>query len=140
MIVTTLWLMEGQPAAPAAGFGDVTAGSWYEGAVNWAADKKIVTGYSGEAFGPNDNVTREQLVVILYRYAQFKGLDVSAGQDTNLLSYGDVESISAWATEAMTWACGTGVLTGNPDGTLAPKANATRAEVATMLLRFDGLN
>ena len=114
-------------------------GLWYTEAVRWAAKNGIANGYSESAFGPEDNVSREQLVTILHRYAQFKGIDVSVGEDTNILSYTDAFSVSGWAMAAMQWACGAGILNGKGDGTLAPADNASRAEVATMLMRFDAL-
>ena len=129
--------MEGSPATDGANsFEDVPAGQWYTNAVNWAEENKIVTGYSADQFGPMDSVTREQLAAILYRYAQFKGQDVSAGEDTNILSYDDAFSVSGWAMSAMQWAVGSGILNGRTDSTLVPGGNATRAEVATMLMRF----
>ena len=76
-----------------------------------------------------------QLATMLYRYAQLKGCDVSAGENTNLLSYADASSVSGYAMEAMQWACGAGII-GGKDGLLAPAGSATRAEVATMLMRF----
>ena len=141
MIVTMLWRMEGSPAAEGTvSFKDVPGGQWYTGAVNWAEANKIVTGYSADAFGPMDSVTREQLAAILYRYAQYKDLDVSVGEDTNILSYDDAFSVSSWAMSAMQWAVGSGILNGRTESTLVPGGNATRAEVATMLMRYDGLN
>ena len=100
-MVTILWRLEGSPAAAkSVGFGDVASGSWYGDAVNWAQSCGIVEGADG-LFRPNDPVTREQLVTMLYRYAQLKGYDVSEGKNTSLTSYGDSASVSPWAVEAM---------------------------------------
>ena len=88
--------------------------------------------------GLDQNLTREQLATMLYRYAQYKGYDVSVGENTNILSYSDVSSVSEYAMEAMQWACGAGII-GGKDGMLDPAGNATRAEVATMLMRFVAL-
>ena len=85
--------------------------------------------------GLDQNLTREQLATMLYRYAQLKGYDVSVGENTNILSYADASSVSSYAMEAMQWACGAGII-GGKDGLLAPAGSATRAEVATMLMRF----
>ena len=140
MIVTMLWRMEGEPVVNyAMAFADVPADTWYTEAVRWAASNQIVSGYSAKAFGPADHVSREQLAAILFRFAQFKNMDVSVGKDTNILSYDDAASVSGWAMEAMQWACGAGIINGKTADTLAPKSNASRAEVATMLMRFDGL-
>ena len=79
---------------------------------------------------------REQLAVMLYRYAQSRGDDVSIGADTNILSYNDAQEISEWAIPAMQWSCGAGIINGTSDTTLDPKGSATRAQVAAMLMRF----
>ncbi|MDL2274343.1 S-layer homology domain-containing protein, partial [Oscillospiraceae bacterium OttesenSCG-928-G22] len=117
-------------------FADVVQDSYYEKAVGWAAKNEIVGGYGEGFFGPDDNVTREQFATILYRYAKFKGIDVSVGEDTNILSFGDAMDVSEYAVAAMQWACGDGVITGKPGGLLDPKGSATRAEAAAMLHRF----
>ena len=135
MIVTILWRMEGQPEAKsAAQFSDVTAGAYYDKAVVWASEKGIVNGY-GATFGPNDNITREQFATILFRYAQYKGYDVSVGEDTNILSYADAFSVSEYAIPAMQWACGAGLINGIGD-TLQPAGVASRAQAAAILHRF----
>ena len=129
--------LEGSPEAKsAASFRDVPTGEWFADSVNWAAANRIVTGYDGETFGPLDSVTREQLVTILYHYAQAKGMDVSVGEDTNILSYDDAFSVSEWAVPAMQWACGAGILNGRTESTLVPNGTATRAETAVILQRF----
>ena len=146
MLATMLWRLEGSPAYDAASaFKDVNSALWYGKAVGWATDAGIITGYddpagAGRLFGPNRSATREQLAVMLYRYAQYKKLDVSVGEDTNILSYEDALSVGSWAMPAMQWACGAGIIGGvDRHGTmyLLPNITATRAVVATMLMRFD---
>lgn len=136
MIVTVLYRLENQPSTSAASFTDVDSGAYYANAVAWANANGIVSGYGSGKFGPNDKVTREQLAAILYRYAQYKKYDVSVGEDTNILSYNDAQSISTYAIPAIQWACGAGVVTGKSGSKLDSKGNATRAEVAAMLMRF----
>ena len=135
MIVTILWRLEGQPETDATlSFTDVESGVWYTDAVNWAASKGIVKGYSDTVFAPNDTVTREQLATILYRYAEYKEYDVSAKGD--LTTFADGAKTSSWAAEAMEWAVGSSLLSGKDGGKLDPTGTATRAEVATILMRF----
>lgn len=136
MVVTVLYRLENQPSTSVASFTDVASGAYYANAVAWANANGIVSGYGSGKFGPNDKVTREQLAAILYRYAQYKKYDVSVGEDTNILSYDDAQSISSYAIPAIQWACGAGVVTGKSGSKLDPKGNATRAEVAAMLMRF----
>ena len=136
MVVTVLYRLENQPSTSAASFTDVASGAYYANAVAWANANGIVSGYGSGKFGPNDKVTREQLAAILYRYAQYKKYDVSVGEDTNILSYNDAQSISSYAIPAIQWACGAGVVTGKSGSKLDSKGNATRAEVAAMLMRF----
>ena len=138
MIVTILWRLEGSPVVNfAMRFRDVVENAWYSEAVRWAAANGIVTGYTEQTFGPNDNIAREQLAAILHRYAKYKGLDVSAGEDTNILSFDDAQTISGYAVPAMQWACGAGLMQGS-NRKLLPTAQATRAQVAAMLHRFLG--
>ncbi|WP_302496390.1 S-layer homology domain-containing protein [uncultured Flavonifractor sp.] len=135
MVVTILWRLEGQPETDASlSFTDVESGVWYTDAVNWAASKGIVKGYSDTVFAPNDTVTREQLATILYRYAEYKEYDVSDKGD--LTTFADGANTSSWAAEAMEWAIGSGLLTGKDSGKLDPAGTATRAEIATILMRF----
>ena len=134
MIVTILYRLEGEPAAGTASFTDVPAGQWYSKAVAWAAQNGIVDGYGSGAFGPNDNITREQMAAILYRYASYKGYSVTASSSTS--SYSDASQISSYAQTAMSWANATGLITGTSSTTLAPKGNATRAQAAMILMRF----
>ena len=134
MVVTILWRLEGKPAAGGAAFDDVPAGMWYTEAIGWAAANGIVTGYSADAFGPLDNVTREQMAVILYRYAGFRGQDVSQRADVS--RFGDSAKISAWAREGLSWANARGLISGMPDQTLAPQNSALRCQTAAILHRF----
>ena len=136
MIVTILYRMEGKPAVlEACPFTDVKAGAYYERAIVWAAENGIVKGYGNGCFGPDDQITREQMAAILYRYAKNRGLDVSVGENTNILSYDDALDISEYAVPAMQWACGAQIIHG-ADGRLTPGAKATRAQVAAILHRF----
>ena len=136
MMATILWRMEGRPAPTAeARFTDVRSGQWYSEAVAWTAQSGVYTGYADGSFRPNDSITREQLAAILYRYAKYKGVDVSVGEDTNILSYADAAEISDYAFPAMQWACGAGVMQGS-NGNLLPRGRATRAQIAAMLHRY----
>lgn len=136
-IVTILWRLEGEPAPAGANpFADVKADSWYADAVVWAAEEAIVNGYGDGSFAPNNNVTREQLAAILYRYAQYKGYDVSAGENTNILSFTDADEISSWAVDALQWAVAEGIMQGKGDGILDPAGTAKRCEVAKMMMNF----
>ncbi len=113
----------------------VRSGQWYSEAVAWTAQSGVYTGYADGSFRPNDSITREQLAAILYRYAKYKGVDVSVGEDTNILSYADAAEISDYAFPAMQWACGAGVMQGS-NGNLLPRGRATRAQIAAMLHRY----
>ena len=135
MIVTILWRMEGQPeAAGVRDFTDVEEGRYYTEAVAWADKNGIAMGYGNNKFGPSDPVTREQLAAILYRYAQYKGMDVSAKGE--LSGFTDAGKASAYAREPLGWAVGQGILNGKGGGILDPRGQATRAETAAMLQRF----
>ena len=135
MIVTILYRMEKEPAVSGASkFTDVDIAQWYGKAVVWAADNGIVTGYSDTAFGPNDPVTREQLAAILYRYAVYRGMTAVTLED-NLGGFADADQISSYAIPAMNWAVGKGLINGS-GSTLAPKAQATRAQVAAIIHRY----
>lgn len=139
-LVTVLWRLEGSPETTGAvRFGDTAGGAWYTEAVRWAAGCGVVKGYDNGCFGPNDAVTREQMVTILYRYAQHKGYDVSAGEDTNVLSFDDAFAVSEYAIPAMQWACGSGMVRGIAQKggmLLAPRDTTTRAQAATLIMRF----
>lgn len=141
-LVTILWRLDGEPAVNyALPFDDVASGAWYAEAVRWASSEGIVNGVSDTAFAPDEPITREQFAAILYRYAQYKGYDVSIGESTNILSYTDFDAISEYAVPAMQWACGEGVITGITASMLDPQGTATRAQAAAMLMRFiEGIN
>lgn len=134
MIVSMLHRLEGSPAVGIADFSDVASGDWYADPVAWAASEGIVGGYGDGTFGPNDPITREQMASILYRYADYKGLDVSAR--ASLDAYSDADSVSPWASDVMSWAVSEGIISGMTEDTLAPQGTATRAQVAAMFQRF----
>ena len=134
MIVTILYRLEGEPSAALSAFQDVASNQWYAKAVGWAAANGIVTGYSESQFGPNDKITREQMAAILYRYAAYKGYDVS--QRADLSKYEDQGTISSYAVDSMAWANGEGLINGIDADTLNPKGSAIRAQVAAILHRF----
>ena len=135
MLVTMLYRLEKDAGGSAATkFSDVPAGQWFSDAVNWSASAGVVNGLENGKFAPNDNISREQLAVMLYRYAQLKGYDVSVKGD--LSKFDDNGSVAAWAKEPMQWAVGSGLINGKGEGSLEPGSNATRAEVATMLMRL----
>lgn len=138
MIVTILYRLEGSPDLSNENLGypyaDVDANAYYADAVYWARQNGIVSGMSAEQFAPNNAITREQMAAILYRYAQFKGYDVSAKADLSV--YTDAGQVSAYATDAMAWANGAQLIAGTSQATLTPAGNATRAQVATILMRF----
>lgn len=139
MIVTILYRLEGSPAVTGtSAFVDVPAGQWYTDAVNWAAANQIVKGTSATTFAPNDSITREQMAAILYRYAQYKGYDVTKKAD--LSGYSDNGQVSAYAKDALAWANAAKLINGVTNTTLAPQGNATRAQVSAILHRFcDGV-
>jgi hypothetical protein len=140
MIVTMLYRMEGEPASDyAMTFKDVESGKWYTEAIRWAAENGIVTGYSADAFGPTDDVSREQIVTILLRYAKYKGVDTNAGELKPLTGFDDTRDISDWAVKAFRWAVDAGIINGTGDGKISPKLDASRAQVATMLMRYDSI-
>ncbi len=140
MLVTVLYRAEGAPTVShdqlLDSFDDVEENSWYQTAVAWAKANGIVNGVSATAFDPNRPITREQIAAIMYRYAQYKGYDVSVGENTNILSYDDFESISEYAIAPMQYAVGSGLMKGKTASTLNPLDNATRAEIAAILHRF----
>lgn len=135
MVVTTLYCMENEPAVTGTcPFADVASGSYCENAVTWAAANGIVSGYSAAAFGPNDEITREQLATMLYEYAKYKGYDVTKAAD--LSGFADQGSISGFAAGPMQWAVAQELIFGVGGSAIAPKATATRAELAAVLHRF----
>ncbi len=135
MLVTILWRLEGEPVVNyLMQYDDVPADKWYSEAVRWASSEKLVEGWNGK-FSPDAPITREDLATVLWRYAKYKGIDVSIGENTNILSYNDAFDVSEYAIAAMQWACGEGIIEGY-NGDLMPKGNAKRSEAAAMLMRF----
>ena len=140
MIVTMLHRFEGEPkVAGELAFTDVEEGTWYSEAIRWATENGIVSGYGDGKFGPNDPLTREQLATILCRYAKYKGIDTSAGELKPLNSFNDAATVSEWAVKSIRWAVDSGIINGVGNGTVSPKTSATRAQVATMLMRYAAL-
>ena len=136
MLVTVLWRRMGSPqAADGAVFDDVASGAWYEEAVRWAASEAIVTGYGDGRFGPEDPVTREQMMVILSGCAAYGGVPLRAEGDLTVFS--DRAEIAGWAEDAVSWGVGTELLNGPGNGLLRPKGTATRAEAAKILMEAD---
>ena len=136
MIVTILHRLENSPTSLKSSFADVADSQYCYSAVAWACENGIVNGYGDGRFGPDDNITREQLATVLYRYACWKGLDVSADEAGDILSYQDADNISDYALEAVQWAYDTGLLQGRSQNELQPAASATRGEIAVILQRF----
>ena len=135
MLVQMLYNMESRPACDAENaFMDVPVGQWYTDAVIWANDAKIVSGMGEGLFAPNMEITREQMVAMLYNYAKYKGYDVTASAD--LSAFADTASVSTWAQPAMQWAVAEGYISGMGDSQLAPQGTATRAEIASVIMRF----
>lgn len=134
MIVTILHRLEGLPSATGTAFSDVPAGQWYTDAVAWASANNIVNGYGNGNFGPNDPITREQMAAILNRYATYKGYDT--GTASSISGFSDASRVNSYAVESMCWAVGNGLISGTGNNALAPNGNATRAQVATILMRF----
>lgn len=135
--IVTLWNMEGSPASDfAMKFDDVSAETPYAEAIRWAAAVKIVNGCSESSFAPDDVLTREQLAAILWRYAKSENIDVSIGENTNILSYEDVFSVSDYAIPAFQWTCGSGIMSGNTISTLAPGEQVNRIFFASVLHKY----
>ncbi|MBE6945827.1 MAG: S-layer homology domain-containing protein, partial [Ruminococcaceae bacterium] len=135
-LVTVLYRMENQPDIGGLKnpFSDVPAGTWYTDAVVWAASEGIVKGTSLTSFAPNAQITREQIATILYRYAQYKDYATSATAD--LSDYTDGHTASDWARDALGWCVSNGILNGMGDGTMNPRGNATRAQIAKIIFCF----
>lgn len=134
MLVTVLYRLAGEPEVTAgAAFSDVIAGSYYENAISWAAANDIVTGYTEDVFGVEDNVTREQMTAILYRFAEAQGYDIAKTAD--LSKFTDSAEIADYAKAAMAWATAEELIIGVSEDKLAPQDNTTRAEIATLLQR-----
>lgn len=136
MLVTILYRVEGSPRLESdSKFSDVALTDWYGAPIVWAAENGIVNGVSETEFAPNSAITREQIAAIMYRYASAKGYDVTQG-GMAVREYEDYESISSWALEAMQWAVNAKLINGKTATTVCPQDNATRAEAATIIMRF----
>ena len=137
MMITVLYRAEGEPEVTGeATFEDIDENAYYAKAIVWGQQNGIIKGYSETEYAPEQDILREQIAAIMYRYAKFKGYDVSVGENTNILSYNDYDSISEYAVISMQWAVGSGMIKGRTESTLNPLDNATRAEVAAILHRF----
>ena len=140
MAVTILYRLEGSPDLDGENLGypfaDVDGDTWYSDAVYWARLNGIVDGVENNRFNPTGSLTREQMATILYRYAQYKGADVSASGD--LSGFVDSANVSSWAADAVKWAVGSGLVNGVEGNALAPQGTSTRAQAATVLMRFVG--
>ena len=135
MMATILWRMESSPALKGKNsFTDVVAGKWYADAITWTAENGIFAGYGKDKFGPDDPITREQLAAIFYRYADYKGYDLTV--KGNLDKFKDADKITDYAKTAMQWAVGSGLVKGKSGNLLDPQGTATRAEIAAMLHRL----
>ncbi|MGN1306194.1 MAG: S-layer homology domain-containing protein [Faecousia sp.] len=135
MLTTVLYRLAGSPAVEAAVvFADVPTNQWYSDAITWASEDRVVEGYGNDLFGPNDPITREQLVTMLYQYAGKTGSDITESEALD--SFNDATEVHEWALDAMQWAYAAGVVIGRSSQRLAPQASATRAEAAAMLHRF----
>ena len=135
MMATILWRMEGSPAPKGKNsFTDVEAGKWYADAITWTAENGIFAGYGKDKFGPDDPITREQLAAIFYRYADYKGYDLTVKGNPD--TFKDADKITDYAKTAMQWAVGSGLVKGKSGNLLDPQGTATRAEIAAMLHRF----
>lgn len=134
MIVTILHRMAGSPEAEAQDFTDVDPDAWYAPAINWSIESGVGAGYGGGLFGPDDAITREQMASFLYRYAELKGYDVSAVGDLD--DFADASEVSNWAEDVMSWAVGADLFAGRDNNNLAPQGLTTRAEAATILMRY----
>ena len=136
MLVTFLWRAEGCPAAQQkTAFVDVADGMYYTDAIAWASENGIVMGYTDGTFGPDDIITREQIAVVMYRTAVYRGEFDAAETAADLADFTDAASVSDYAVEGMRWAVGSGLIIGN-DGKLNPRGDASRAESVTILSRF----
>ena len=134
MLVTVLHRLDGLITASGASFTDVPKNSWYADAVAWAAANRITTGTGDGSFGAMEELTREQLAVFLFRYADMLGLDTSSTQPLD--NYADDEKITDYSLDAIRWAVENGIIKGKTGGLLDPSGITNRAEVSTMIQRF----
>ena len=136
MAAQLFYNLEGKPTVTGdSTFTDVTSGHWAVDAITWAAQNDIVAGIGGNLCDPDSNVTREQFAVMLYKYARFKGYDLTAAGD--LTQFPDAGSISSWAETALSWANGKGLINGHENGTIDPKGSTIRAQAASIMANFD---
>ena len=136
MAAQLFYNLEGKPTVTGdSTFTDVTSGHWAVDAITWAAQNDIVAGIGGGLYDPDSNVTREQFAVMLYKYARFKGYDLTAAGD--LTQFPDAGSISSWAETALSWANGNGLINGHENGTIDPKGSTIRAQAASIMANFD---
>lgn len=138
MVITVLHRMAGCPAADSEGFTDVPENAWFTDAVLWGQANGIIEGYGDGTFRPNSPVTREQMIALFYRYALYKNYDTSVTAD--LTSFVDYADILDYAQESMSWSVAVGLVEGFPDGTVRPQAQTTRAQMATILMRYADIN
>ncbi len=134
MLVSVLYRLAYEPEAGSAGFPDVDGDAWYADAVAWASGNGVVNGYDDGSFSPDDDITREQMVTILYRYATLSG--IASSGSTGLSRFADESQVSSYARDAMEWAVGNRLIQGTGANRISPTASASRAEVATILMRF----
>lgn len=134
MLVTILWRLDGEPIESGNAFSDVANDTYYYDAVSWASKFGIANGYTERVFSPEDNITREQLASILYRYAEYKQYDTTPKSE--LSEYTDKKQISDYAVSAMQWTNANGIITGTTEDTLSPQGNALRCQIAAILNRF----
>ena len=135
MFVTMLYRLEKEPSTSRVNFKDVPKGSWYEDAVSWASKKNIANGVTDNTFAPDDKITREQLMTILYRYAKYKNKNVST-DEYNIKCYLDNNDVSSYAVTPLNWAVGNELISGTSKYYLEPFGVANRAQAAVILQRF----
>ena len=138
MLVTVLYRMSKDNYKGNSTFIDVKESEYYSSAVAWASKNEIVNGIGNNEFAPNAEVTREQLIVILYRYAKYAKMGAKVDKNSKLSNFEDYEDISEYSLTAFEWGYGKKIISGRTETTLNPKGTASRAEVATMLMRFEG--
>lgn len=140
MLVTVLFRMSGEASNGSSGFADVQDGQWYADAVAWAAEKGIVSGTGNSMFSPDLSITREQTAAILFRYAQYKKISIPEKSDVSLSDFEDVQNISNYSQNALLWAVKSGIIQGVTEAELMPVSHSTRAQIATILMRFSERN
>ena len=140
MFITVLYRIDGEPETDFEyTFEDILKDWYYEKAVTWGSANGIIAGYDEKTFAPDDKITREQMAAMLWRYAKYKDIDVSIGENTNILSFNDAENITEYAVPAIGWACGEDIISGYTDNTLRPQSNATRAQAAVVFNKIDDI-